>query len=289
MLCVISPAKRLDLKAWDQDTPGLTTPDWTDEVTVLAQIAKNLDPSDYERLMHISENLAATVKGYYNNFSFPHTPDNAKPASLMFSGDTYVGLDAATLSAADMNYAQDHLAIISGLYGKLRPNDLVRPFRLDMGTKLANPNGKDLYAYWGDRICDALQGQMKATKAKALVNLASVEYFKAARGDQLQDANVRIITPSFKEIRDNGDIKVMSMFAKRARGSMARWVIENKVTEPEDLKDFNVAGYTFQPGASEGDAWTFARPQPPKKTKGKVAQSEPQAPRLRKYVDGKDR
>jgi len=289
MLCVISPAKRLNLKEWDRNAVGLTTPEWTDEVSKLADIARELDTSDYERLMHISEKQAATVREYYDAFSFPHTPDNAKPASLMFSGDTYVGLEAATLSAKDMNYAQDHLAIISGLYGKLRPNDLVRPFRLDMGTKLTNPKGKDLYAYWGDKISDAIVKQMKATKSKALVNLASIEYFKAAQADKLAEQGVRIITPTFKEIRDNGDIKVMSLFLKRARGAMARWVIENRITEVEDLKKFNAGGYTFQPGASEGDNWTFARPQPPKKTKGKAAPPEGQTPRLRKYADGKDR
>ena len=289
MLCVISPAKRLNLKEWDRNAPDLSTPEWTDEVTTLARIAKNLDTSDYERLMHISEKQAATVNDYYDAFSFPHTPDNAKPASLMFSGDTYVGFDAQSLSAADMAYAQNHLVILSGLYGKLRPNDLVRPFRLDMGTKLENSKGKDLYAYWGDKICEAIQHQMKSTQAKALVNLASIEYFKVVRAEKLAEKGLRVITPSFKEIRDNGDIKIMSMFAKRARGSMARWVVENKVTEPEALKDFNVGGYAFQPGASEGDNWTFARPQPPKKTKGKVAQSEPQAARLRKYAEGRDR
>jgi len=289
MLCVISPAKRLNLKDWDKNTPGLTTPQWTDDVTQLADIVSSLDTHDYEGLMHISEKQAATVRAYFDAFCFPHTPDNAKPACLMFSGDTYVGLDAATLGQKDLAYAQDHLAIISGLYGKLRPNDLVRPFRLDMGSKLANPKGKDLYAFWGDKICTAIVDQMKANGAKALVNLASVEYFKAAQPDQLSERKVRIITPTFKEIRDNGDIKVMSLFAKRARGSMARWIIENRITEPEDLKAFNVGGYIFQPGASAGDNWTFARPQPPKKTIGKAARSEDQTPRLRKYADGNAR
>ena len=286
MLCVISPAKRLNLKDWDKDTRGLTTPDWTDEVTVLADIARGLDTADYEKLMHISEKQASGVREYYDAFSFPHTPDNAKPACLMFSGDTYVGFDGPSLSTKEQAYAQDHVAIISGLYGKLRPMDLVRPFRLDMGTRLANPNGKDLYAYWGDKITNALAAQMKATGAKALVNLASVEYFKAARPEKLAELGVRVITPTFKEIRDTGEIKAMSLFLKRARGAMARWIVENRITEVEDLKKFNVDGYAFQPGASDGDNWTFARPQPPKKTKGAAAKSEPHTPRLRKYADG---
>lgn len=286
MLCVISPAKRLDLAEWDRDMPGPSTPEWTADVTVLADIARGLNEADYQRLMHISANQATDVRAYYDAFSFPHTRDNAKPACLMFAGDTYVGLDAGTLSKKDLAYAQDHLLIISGLYGKLRPLDLVRPFRLDMGTRLANPKGADLYAYWGSKIADAIAAQMKATKAKALVNLASVEYFKAARADLLAERGVRIITPSFKEIRDNGEIKVMSLFAKRARGAMARWIIENRVTDPQRIKTFNVDGYTFQPGASDGDEWTFARPQPSKKSKPAKGDDDAQTPRLRKSLAG---
>lgn len=286
MLCVISPAKRLDLKEWDRNMPGLTTPEWTADVTRLAEIARNLDVADYQRLMHISEKQAAGVREYYDAFSFPHTPDNAKPACLMFAGDTYVGLDAATLSAKDLAYAQDHVLIVSGLYGKLRPLDLVRPFRLDMGTRLENPEGRDLYAYWGGKIADAIRAQMKTTNAKALVNLASVEYFKAAREDLLVKHGVRIITPSFKEIRDTGEIKVMSLFAKRARGAMARWIVENRITDPEQIKAFDVDGYAFQPGASEGDNWTFARPQPAKKTKPAKPADADHSPRLRKARAG---
>jgi hypothetical protein len=266
--------------------PGLSTPEWTADVTLLADIARELHEADYQRLMHISANQAVGVREYYEAFSFPHTPDNAKPACLMFAGDTYVGLDAATLSKKDLAYAQDHLLIISGLYGKLRPLDLVRPFRLDMGTRLENPKGADLYAYWGSKIADAIAAQMKATKAKALVNLASVEYFKAARADLLEKHGVRIITPSFKEIRDNGEIKVMSLFAKRARGAMARWIIERRVTDPEQIKTFDVDGYAFQPGASAGDEWTFARPQPAKKSKPAKSNDDDQTPRLRKSRAG---
>ena len=286
MLCVISPAKRLDLSAWDRDRNGLTTPAWPQEIETLAALARALDVADYQRLMHISAKQAQDVRGYYDAFGFPHTADNAKPACLMFAGDTYVGLDAGTLSEKDLSYAQDHLLIISGLYGKLRPLDLVRPFRLDMSTRLDNPRGKDLYAYWGEKIADAIASQMKATKAKALVNLASIEYFKAARGDVLAKRGVRIITPSFKEIRDTGEIKVMSLFAKRARGAMARWIVENRITDPEQLKAFDVDGYSFQPGASDGDAWTFARPQPAKKTKPAKAADAAHTPRLRKARAG---
>lgn len=286
MLCVISPAKRLNLKEWDRDMDGLSTPAWTDDVSQLADIARGLDAQDYQRLMHISEKQAAQVNDYYDAFSFPHTPDNAKPACMMFDGDTYVGFDAATLSDKALAYAQDHVIIISGLYGKLRPLDLVRPFRLDMGTRLENPNGKDLYAYWGTKLADAIEAQMKATKSKALVNLASVEYFKAAREDELIKRGIRIITPTFKEIRDTGEIKVMSLFAKRARGAMARWIAENKVTDPEQIKTFDVGGYSFQPGASEGDNWTFARPQPAKKTKPAKSKDDAQSPRLRKTRAG---
>lgn len=287
MLCVISPAKRLNLKDWNRDMAGLTTPEWAEDAETLAEIARGLDVADYERLMHISAKQAAQVRAYYDAFAFPHTPDNAKPACLMFSGDTYVGLEAQTLSPQDLAYAQDHVMILSGLYGKLRPLDLVRPFRLDMGTRLANPKGKDLYAYWGTKIADAIEAQMKRLKTNVLVNLASVEYFKAARGDTLSQRGIRIITPTFKEIRETGEIKVMSLFAKRARGAMARWIVQNKITDPEQLKTFDVDGYTFQPGASEGDTWTFARPQPPKKTKpAKATVEDAQTPRLRKTRAG---
>ncbi|MCW8916336.1 MAG: peroxide stress protein YaaA [Magnetovibrio sp.] len=286
MLSVISPAKRLNLKDWDRDMTGLTTPDFPDDATRLAGIAGKLDTSEMEKLMHISEKQAGQVKDYYSVFAFPHTPDNAKPACWMFSGDTYVGLDAETLSAEDLDYAQDHLVILNGLYGKLRPLDLIRPHRLDMGTRLKNPKGKNLYEYWDQHLSQAIIDQAKSQKTKTVVCLASVEYFKAAREDELKAAGLRVITPNFKEIRDNGEIKTMSLFVKRARGMMARWMVQNKITNPEQLKTFNEGGYVFQPGASEGDEWVFARPQPPKKTKPKKAKLEGQSPRLRKYRDG---
>ena len=285
MLCVISPAKRLNLKDWDRNTPGLTTPDYPDDATKLANITGNLDTSEMERLMHISEKQAGIVKEYYSTFAFPHTPDNAKPACWMFSGDTYVGLDAETLSTEDLDYAQDHLVILNGLYGKLRPLDLIRPHRLDMGTRLTNPKGKNLYEYWDSHLSQAILNQAKAVKSKVLVCLASVEYFKAARGENLNAAGLRVITPNFKEIRDNGEIKTMSLFVKRARGMMARWIIQNKITNPEQLKTFDIGGYTFQPDASNGDEWVFARPQPAKKTPPKKIKAN-QTPRLRKYREG---
>lgn len=285
MLCVISPAKRLNLKDWDRDTPGLTTPDYPDDATQLADITGKLDTSEMEKLMHISEKQAGLVKDYYDAFSFPHTPDNAKPACWMFSGDTYVGLDAETLSADDLGYAQDHLIILNGLYGKLRPLDLIRPHRLDMGTRIDTPKGKGLYDYWQSRLSQAIIDQAKAQKTKTLVCLASVEYFKAARIEELRAAGLRVITPTFKEIRDNGEIKTMSLFVKRARGMMARWIIQNRITDAETLKTFNASGYTFQPGASEGDEWGFARPQPAKKTASKAGKKD-QTPRLRKYREG---
>ena len=283
MLCVISPAKKLNLKDWDRDTDGLTTPDFPDDAAKLAKITGTLDTSQMEKLMHNSEKIAGQVKDYYKAFSFPHTPDNAKPACWMFSGDTYVGLDAETLSAEDLDYAQDHLVILNGLYGKLRPLDLIRPHRLDMGARIDTPKGKGLYEYWESRLSDAIAEQAKAAKTKVVVCLASVEYFKAARGDALQAAGLRVITPVFKEIRDNGEIKIMSLFAKRARGMMARWIVQNRITDAEQLKSFNEGGYTFQPDASEGDEWVFARPQPEKKTKAKKTD---QTPRLRKYREG---
>ena len=285
MLCVISPAKRLNLKDWDRTTPNLTTPDYPDDTRRLAKIAGALDLSEMERLMHISAKQAVQVKKDYGVFSFPHTPDNAKPACWMFSGDTYVGLDAATLSTEDLAYAQDHLVILNGLYGKLRPLDLIRAHRLDMGARLENPKGKNLYEYWDTRLSDAIITQAKAKKTDTVVCLASVEYFKAARGENLIANGLRVITPVFKEIRENGEIKIMSLFAKRARGMMARWIVQNKITDAEQLKSFDVDGYAFQADASEGDEWVFARPQPEKKNKPKK-KADDQTPRLRKYREG---
>ncbi|HEY9079798.1 peroxide stress protein YaaA [Magnetovibrio sp.] len=287
MLCVISPAKRLNLKDWDRETPVLTTPDYPDDTTKLAKIAGALDTTEMERLMHISAKQAVQVKEDYSVFSFPHTPDNAKPACWMFSGDTYVGLDAETLSAEDLAYAQDHLVILNGLYGKLRPLDLVRAHRLDMGARLENPKGKNLYEYWDDRLSDAIIEQAKANKTDTVVCLASIEYFKAARGENLIANGLRVITPVFKEIRENGEIKIMSLFAKRARGMMARWIVQNRITDAEQLKSFNVDGYTFQEQASEGDEWVFARPQPKKKTTPPKSKDD-HTPRLRKYREGAD-
>lgn len=278
MQCVISPAKRLDLSDWDRGMPGLTMPAWPGETERLAKILRKLKPADYERLMHISAKQSLDVRRYYDAFSFPHDRDNAKPACLMFAGDTYIGLDAPTMSTDSLAYAQEHLSILSGLYGRLRPLDLVQPFRLDMGTRLETPQGGDLYAFWGDRIAQALAERVKATRAKALVNLASAEYFKAAKGGELARRGVRVITPGFKEIRENGEIKVMSLFAKRARGAMARWIMDNRITAPEDLKAFDIEGYAFQPDASAGDEWTFARVQPPLKSRPRT---DPQTPRLR--------
>jgi len=165
MLCVISPAKRLDRSDWNRDIPGLTAPDWTADTQTLADLARDLDVADYQRLMHISAKQAAEVHGYYDAFAFPHTPDNAKPACLMFAGDTYIGLNAATLPEKDLAYAQNHLLILSGLYGKLRPLDLVRPFRLDMGTRLSNPRGQDLYTYWGSKIADAICARLARSES----------------------------------------------------------------------------------------------------------------------------
>lgn len=283
MLCVISPAKRLNLKEWDRNTQGLSTPDYPDDATKLAGLAGKLATTEMEKLMHISENQAALVKDYYKVFSFPHTPDNAKPACWMFAGDTYVGLDAETLSADDLEYAQDHLVILNGLYGKLRPLDLIRPHRLDMGIRLKNPKGKNLYDYWESRLSQAILDQAKACKTKTVVCLASVEYFKAARGDELTAAGLRVITPNFKEIRDNGEIKTMSLFVKRARGRMARWIVQNKITDAEQIKTFDLDGYTFQPGASNAHEWVFARPQPDKKTHPKAPPSQAQPAKLRRH------
>lgn len=266
MLIVISPAKRLNLKAESTSTNPTSEPRFNKQAKALAKLGAELRESDLQKLMHISPNLAEQAANWFATFTSRAGGDDAKAAAYMFSGDTYVGLDIRTLGDKAVARAHKHLLIISGMYGLLSPLDLIRPYRLDMGTRLENPRGKNLYQHWQADVTKAVNDQAKKIKAKAVVNLASKEYFKVVDESALI---VPVITPVFKEIQD-GDIRTLGLFAKRARGSMARWIIENKITQPEDIKTFDLGGYTFQPGASSEFEWTFARPQPAKKTKGKA-------------------
>jgi cytoplasmic iron level regulating protein YaaA (DUF328/UPF0246 family) len=250
MLAVISPAKKLDFDPVGEDVVA-TQPSFQKDANILADVARDLSVSDLRGLMHISEDLATLNKERFRAFASRSGDRNSKQAALAFAGDTYTGLRAGDFSTDDLDYAQDHLRILSGLYGVLRPMDRIQPYRLEMGSRLANAEGSSLYAYWGKRLGPVLD---KAADGVVL-NCASQEYFKAAK----QSIKSRIITPQFKEDK-GGELKMIGFFAKKARGSMARFLIENRITNPDDLKGFDTEGYTFQPALSGENDWVFTRP-----------------------------
>lgn len=252
MLVVISPAKKLDMDAVEGVTP--TQPMFADRAAELAKVAGKLKVKDLQNLMHISENLAQLNAGRFQDFG---TMDR-KAAALAFAGDTYQGLEAATLDGDDMAYAQDHLRILSGLYGVLRPLDEIEPYRLEMGSRLKTKRGNSLYDYWGDTLSQALNAQALKVDTDVLVNCASQEYFGAV---DLAALDARVITPVFMEDKGQGP-KIVSFFAKKARGAMARFMIQNRVSSVEGLRDFDTGGYTYQPRQSTDDKLVFVRPYP---------------------------
>lgn len=254
MLAVISPAKKLDFDS-AIDPPALTRPALKPETLELARVARGLTRQDLRRLMGISETLADLNYKRFQDFAPEETERNARPAALAFAGDTYQGLDAGSLTGADLAYAQDHLRILSGLYGLLRPLDLIQPYRLEMGTKLPAGSAPDLYGFWGDRIAAELSRVLGGHDSPVLVNLASNEYFKAVSPKAL-DATV--LTCVFKERRD-GQARVISFLAKKARGAMARYMVTERVDRPDGLKDFAWDGYRFQPADSDGTRFVFIR------------------------------
>ena len=255
MLTVISPAKSLDMDPVDI---AATTPDFQDDAVRLAKTARNLTLGGLRDLMGISDDLARLNRDRFKVFAAEPAPEAVKPAALAFNGDTYQGLEAKTLSPDDLRWAQDHLRIISGLYGILRPLDAIQPYRLEMGSRLKTRRGKSLYDYWGDQIAKTLTAQAQSLGTDVLVNCASQEYFGAADRKALK---LRVITPQFMEVKD-GRPRIVSFFAKRARGAMARFLTEERATSPETVKDFRAGGYAFDPDLSEGDAWVFVRPYP---------------------------
>lgn len=256
MLAVISPAKKLDF-----DTPPTTRkhtqPEFLDDAETLAAKARGLSRAKLKSLMGISDDLADVNYRRFQAFEPPFSLDNAKQAALAFAGDTYVGLDAPSLKADDLQYAQSHLRILSGLYGLLRPLDLIQPYRLEMGTKFPVDGKANLYEFWNGRIADAINAATAKHSDKTLINLASNEYIKAVDRKALDGP---VITPVFKQIKD-GQAKVLGFVAKRARGAMARWIIENRVDDPEGLKDFDADGYEYRPDLSKGESWVFTREQ----------------------------
>lgn len=258
MLAVLSPAKRLVEGPAIADLPA-TQPELLGQAERLVAVARDLDEGDLIDLMGISEKLAELNVARFQDFSTPFTPDNARQAARLFAGDTYLGLRAEDLSADDLTWAQDHVAILSGLYGVVRPLDLIQPYRLEMGTKLSNPEGDDLYAFWGSRIASVLKKRLASHRDPVLVNLASKEYASAIDRDAL---GVEVIEPIFQDVK-GGKARVLGMFAKKARGAMARWIVEHRVETREQLKAFDGEGYTFQPELSDDHRWVFQRPQPP--------------------------
>jgi len=256
MLAVLSPAKKLDFERAVAPLPP-TEPVLAGDTVQLAKRVRKLKRQDIARLMGLSEALSELNYQRFQSFLDAPEGDAARPAALAFAGDTYVGLDAPSLSADDLTYAQQHLRILSGLYGLLRPLDRIQPYRLEMGTRLDTRRGADLYAFWGDRIAQALNDVFAGQEVPVLVNLASNEYFKAVDRKALK---APVLTCVFQEIRD-GQAKVISFLAKRARGSMARYMITNRIDRPEGLKDFTTDGYRFQPDQSDQATFVFSRAQ----------------------------
>lgn len=249
MFAVVSPAKKLNMSPVEGITP--TTPEFMEQARQLAQVAQDLTVGDLQELMHISENLARLNAERFRDFG---TMD-AKPAVYAFAGDTYQGFEAATLDEDAMRWAQDHFGILSGLFGLLRPLDAIEPYRLEMGSRLRTTRGKSLYDFWGDRIARAINERAAAVGATTLVNCASQEYFGAV---DLEALTLRVITPVFLEDKPGGP-KVVSFYAKRARGAMARFIMENRLTDPKALHGFDMGGYAYHSDMSDPDKPVFLR------------------------------
>ncbi len=258
MYFLLSPAKALnEQKNWsDKLNPQFTQPKLANQAATLMQTLKQKDPIDLQELMGVSSKIAALNANRNQDWQLPFDTNNAKPAIYMFDGDAYRGLDSPSLNLAAIDYLNSNLGMLSGLYGLLKPLDLIAPYRLEMGTALVTESAKDLYDFWGDDITKVITQRLEDSLGeKLLVNLASNEYFKAVN-TKLIDA--KIITPRFEDYK-NGNYKVISFYAKKARGMMARFAAINQLTAAEDLKGFNLDGYYFCQEASDDKTWTFRR------------------------------
>ncbi len=253
MLAIVSPAKKVDF-----DTPPITDlfsqPDYLDQSALLIKVLKKLSVTDIARLMKISDELAGLNLIRYLSWHLPFDSDNAKQAVLAFKGDVYTGLNAEMFDEGGLMFCQRHIRILSGLYGVLKPLDLIQPYRLEMATRLKTSRGNNLYDFWGERLTLAIEST-PALEDGVLINLASHEYFKALHVDKL---NARIITPVFKDWK-NGQYKIISFYAKKARGLMSRYMIDNELHTPEQLKAFDSDGYQFSPQMSNTNEWVFIR------------------------------
>ena len=254
MLIFLSPAKSLDFKTLSHVATH-TLPGWLKQSETLIKQLRKLSPADIANLMDLSDPLALLNFNRYADWSLPFSPENAKQAVLAFDGDVYDGLNAKSLSADDLDFAQKQVRILSGLYGILKPLDLMQPYRLEMGTKFANKAGKDLYAFWGETLLAAINAELAGMSRPMVINLASEEYFKAAVGRKI---NGTVIQPIFEDWK-GGKYKIISFYAKRARGLMTRYAVVNRLSEPEGLKDFDSDGYAYVPDASDDTHWIFRR------------------------------
>lgn len=254
MLILLSPAKTLDYET-ETKLPTKTTPEWIDEAAKLVETLKKKTPKQLAALMGISDKLALLNHQRYQDWQTPMPEAETKQAALAFKGEVYLGLEADQMTKKQLEYAQEHLRILSGLYGILRPLDAMLPYRLEMGTALKTRRGKDLYAFWGNRITQSINEQLDAIGSKYLLNLASNEYFRSV---QAKDIQAEIIAPVFKD-QSKGKYRVISYFAKKARGTMASWVIRNKVKTTNKLLQFDGDGYRYDEASSSESAPVFLR------------------------------
>lgn len=254
MLLVVSPAKNLEFEK-SLPVEQYSTPELLNHAQRLVDHCKTLSPADVSSLMKISDKLGILNANRFNDWHQPFSPDNSRQAVFAFNGDVYAGLDAYSLTEEDVNFAQDHMAILSGLYGVLKPLDLMQAYRLEMGTKLVFDGHSNLYQFWGTRITDTLNQWIKDNDHSDVINLASNEYFKSVKPAKL---NAKITTPVFKDMK-NGQYKVISFFAKKARGAMARFIIENRLSSPEQLQDFQWGGYGYNAYLSKPKQPVFTR------------------------------
>ncbi len=257
MLIVLSPAKRLvDLPVPEVDP---SVPALKEDAESLVKSVRRLSRPKLKALMHLSLALTELNHRRFQQFRLPIGPEEGEPAIYRFGGDTYVGFDAPSVPAEDLEWAQDRLAILSGLYGVLRPLDRIQPYRLEMGSKLSTRRGRDLYAFWKGRIADRINELTEGHEDRTVVNLASGEYFTAVRRGRLAGP---VVTPVFQDVKD-GKARVLGLFAKKARGAMAAWAVRQRLERPERLRGFEGMGYRFQPELSDDETFVFQRPQPP--------------------------
>ncbi len=257
MLLVVSPAKKLDLES-KPVTAMFTQPDLLAHSQLLIEDCVKLSPTEIASLMKLSDKLAGLNAARFGQWITPFTTENARQAIISFNGDVYAGLDAGSFSDVDLDFAQQRVRILSGLYGLLRPLDLMQAYRLEMGCKLKNVRGDNLYQFWGDIITEELNKTLATLDDDILINLASNEYFKAVKTKSL---NAQVITPVFKDWK-NGQFKIISFYAKKARGLMARYIIINQITQVEQIKQFDLAGYQYDSSQSDTKHWVFTRKNP---------------------------